>query len=192
MPASPSVQNYTIGKGIVSFQEAGSSTFIDLGNAPSFVCTTEVEKKPHYSSREGIKTKDFSAITQVGATVKFTLDEITGLNVSFHALGDQDTTVPGVITIDGLTKTEFVGELKLVGTNEIGQKVDWLGTVSLSPEGELSLITDTDEFSTITLTAEVQKDATTGAFGKWTIHDTVTPATATRVQEPVDEPVEAA
>ena len=37
MPASPNVQNYHIGKGIVTFKEAGGSTFVDLGNAPSFV-----------------------------------------------------------------------------------------------------------------------------------------------------------
>ncbi len=189
MPASPDVQNYHIGKGIVSFQEAGGSTFVDLGNAPSFVCTPAIEKKEHFSSREGIKTKDFTAITQVGATVKFTLDEITGLNLSFFALGEQDTTVPGTITIDGLSKTEFVGDLKMVGTNDIGQKVDWLGTVSFIPEGDFSLITDTDDFTTITITAEVQKDATTGGFGKWTVHDTVAPPLVRR--EPVDEPVEA-
>ena len=87
MPVSPDVQNYHIGKGIVSFKEAGgATTFVDLGNAPSFVYTPTVEKKEHFSSREGIKTKDFTAITQVGATIKVQLDEITGLNlVSLHS-----------------------------------------------------------------------------------------------------------
>ena len=107
MPTSPDVQNYHIGKGIVSFKETGGSTFTDLGNCPSFVYSPTVEKKEHFQSREGIKTKDFTAITQVGATVKFTLDEITATNLAFFALGDVDTTVPGAITINGLSKTEF-------------------------------------------------------------------------------------
>jgi len=174
MPASPDVQNYHIGKGIVSFQEEGGSTFTDLGNAPSFVYSPTVEKKEHFSSREGIKTKDFTAITQVGATVKFTLDEITATNLAFFALGEVDTTVPGAITINGLSKTEFTGDIKVVGTNDIGQKVDFVATVSFVPSGDFSFITDEDDFSVIEIEAEVQKD-TDGFFGVWTIHDTVTP-----------------
>ena len=174
MPASPDVQNYHIGKGIVSFQEEGGSTFTDLGNAPSFVYSPTVEKKEHFSSREGIKTKDFTAITQVGATVKFTLDEITATNLAFFALGEVDTTVPGAITINGLSKTEFTGELKVEGSNDIGQKVDFTATVSFVPSGDFSFITDEDDFSVIEIEAEVQKD-TDGFFGVWTIHDTVTP-----------------
>src|SRR6185436_9707614 len=92
MPASPDVQNYHIGKGIVTWKEAGGSTFVDLGNAPSFVYTPNVEKLEHFSSREGVKTKDFTPVTQVGATIKLTLDEITALNLSFFALAEIDTT----------------------------------------------------------------------------------------------------
>jgi sorbitol-specific phosphotransferase system component IIA len=174
MPVSPDVQNYHIGKGIVSFQEEGGSTFTDLGNCPSFVYSPAVEKKEHFSSREGIKTKDFTAITQIGATVKFTLDEITATNLAFFALGDVDTTVPGTITINGLSKAEFTGDIKVVGTNDIGQHVDFTATVSFVPSGDFSFITDSDDFSTIEIEAEVQKD-TDGFFGVWTIHDTVTP-----------------
>src|SRR5580765_7174405 len=133
MAASPDVHNYHIGKGIVTFKETGGSTFTDLGNAPSFIYTPTVEKKEHFSSREGIKTKDFTAITQVGATIKFTLDEITATNLAFFALGDVDTTVPGTITINGLSKAEFTGDIKVEGTNDIGQKVDFTATVSFVP-----------------------------------------------------------
>jgi len=174
MPASPDVQNYHIGKGIVSFQEEGGSTFTDLGNAPSFVYSPTVEKKEHFSSREGIKTKDFTAITQVGATVKFTLDEITATNLAFFALGEVDTTVPGAITINGLSKTEFTGDIKVVGTNDIGQKVDFVATVSFVPSGDFSFITDEDDFSVVAIASKKKKD-TDGFFGVWTIHDTVTP-----------------
>jgi hypothetical protein len=173
MPVSPDVQNYHIGKGVVSFTETGGS-LVDLGNCPSFVFSPTVEKKEHFSSREGVKTKDFTAVVSVAATVKFTLDEITAANLSFFALGDVDTTVPGAITINGLSKTEFTGELKVEGSNDIGQKIDWVGTVSFVPSGDFSFITDADDFSTIEIEAEVQKDAD-GYFGVWTVHDTVTP-----------------
>src|SRR4249919_1581694 len=136
MPTSPNVNNYHIGKGIVSFKEAGGASYVDLGNAPAFVYTPTVEKLEHFSSREGVKTKDFTAITQVGATVKLTLDEITPENLAIFMLGNLDTTVPGAITIDALKKIEYIGELTISGTNDIGQKVDWTGTVSFVPSGD--------------------------------------------------------
>jgi hypothetical protein len=166
MPTSPSVQNYHIGKGIVSFRETGSPTFVDLGNAPSFVYTPNVEKKEHFSSREGIKTKDFTAITQISATIKVTLDEITPENLAMFALGDLASDG----TITGLTKAEFTGTLKVIGTNDVGQHAGWEGDISFVPSGDFSFITDADDFSTLELEAEVQK-AVDGSFGIWTVEE---------------------
>ena len=182
MPVSPSVENYHIGKGILSFKEAGGATFVDLGNAPSFVYTPTVEKKEHFSSREGIKTKDFTAITQIGATIKVQLDEITGLNLSFFALGDIDETTPGEVTINGLSKAEFVGDIQVTGTNDIGQQVDFTATVSFIPAGDFSFITAEDDFTILELEAEVQK-GTDGFFGVWTVRDTAPGGLAARVRK---------
>src|SRR5215475_2910806 len=159
----PNVNNYHIGKGIVSFKETGQPSFVDLGNSPSFLYTPTVDKKEHFSSREGIKTKDFTAITQIGATV---------------------TVGTGLVTLSGLTKTVFTGDIKVVGTNAVGQQVDFTATVSFVPSGDFKFITDTDDFSTIEIEAEVQKNATDGSFGKWTIREIGTPpgpATVTSV-----------
>jgi hypothetical protein len=176
MATSPDVQNYHIGKGIVSFKEAGgSSTYVDLGNAPKFIYTPNVTKKEHFTSREGVKTKDFTAITQIGATIKVTLDEITGENLAMFALATVDATTPGVVTLSGLSKAEFIGDIKVVGTNDIGQQVDFDATVSFVPAGDFSFITDADDFSVIELEAEVMK-GTAGDFGVWTIRDDVPPA----------------
>jgi hypothetical protein len=169
MATSPNVVNYHIGKGIVSFKEKGASIFTDLGNSPSFIYTPTVTKKEHFSSRQGIKTKDFTAITQVGATVKFTLDEITGLNLSFFALAEMSTGTGGDLILSGLSKAEFTGEIKVVGTNDIGEHVDFDATVSFIPAGDFRFITDADDFSTIQIEAEVQKDVN-GFFGIWTVH----------------------
>jgi hypothetical protein len=183
MPASPNVQNYHIGKGIVSFKEAGgAATFVDLGNAPSFVYTPTVEKVEHFSSREGVKTKDFTAITQVGATIKMQLDEITGLNLSFFALAETDTTTPGEVVLNGLSKAEFVGDILVTGTNDIGQQVDFEATVSFVPSGDFSFITAEDEFTVIEIEAEVQKGVT-GEFGKWTVRDAPAAREAVKQQE---------
>jgi hypothetical protein len=173
MPASPNVQNYHIGKGIVSFKEDGASSFLDLGNAPSFVWTPNVEKKEHFSSREGVKVKDFTAITQTGATIKLTLDEINGENLAIFTLGELGTDTDGNVTVAAFKKTEIAGVIKVEGTNDIGQHVDYTGRISVNPTGDFSFITDADDFSTLEIEAECQKgDA--GDFGIFTIHDTTT------------------
>jgi hypothetical protein len=170
MPDSPSIQNYHIGKGICSFMEDGTSEYLDLGNAPNFEWSPKVEKKEHFSSREGVLTKDFTAITKAGATIKLTLDEINRVNIRIFTLGDLGTDVDGNTTISALKKTEIAGLIKVVGTNEIGQKVDYTGRISVIPTGSFKFITDKDDFSLLEIEAEVQKDAT-GQFGIFTIHD---------------------
>jgi hypothetical protein len=173
MPASPSIQNYHIGKGIVSFKEDGASTFLDLGNAPSFVWSPTIEKKEHFSSREGVKVKDFTAITQTGATIKITLDEINGENLAIFALGTLGTDTDGNVTVSAFKKTEIAGIIKVEGTNDIGQHVDYTGRISVNPTGDFNFITDADDFSILEIEAEVQKgDA--GDFGVFTVHDTTT------------------
>jgi len=166
----PNVNNYHIGKGVVSFKETGQPSYVDLGNSPSFIYTPTVVKKEHFSSRQGIKTKDFTAITEVGATIKFHLDEITGTNLAFFALA---TITPGtnLVTLSGLTKTVYTGDILVTGTNAIGQQVDFTATVSFVPAGDFKFVTDTDDFSVIEIDAEVQKNATDGSFGKWTIRE---------------------
>jgi hypothetical protein len=174
MPVSPNIANYHIGKGIVSFKEDGATDFLDLGNAPSFVWTPTTAKKEHFSSREGIKVKDFTAITQVGATIKFTLDEINAPNLGLFTLGEVGTAdVDGSITVSAFKKTEIVGTIKVEGTNDVGQHVDFTGRISINPTGDFSFITDADDFSTLQIEAEVQKDDTTGDFGVFTVHEPV-------------------
>ena len=136
-----------------------------------FTYTPTIEKLEHFSAREGVRTKDFTAITQAGATIAMTLDEITGLNLSFFALAEQGTDTDGNITLSGLSKTEFTGEIKVVGTNDIGQQVDFDATVSFVPAGDFSFITSEDEFTVLEIEAEVQKDAN-GNFGVWTVQGT--------------------
>ncbi len=174
MPASPSVSNYHIGKGIVSFKEEGAADFLDLGNAPSFVWTPKVEKKEHFSIREGVKVKDFTANVSVGATIKLTLDEINAPNLALFTLGELAAPdVDGSVAVSAFKKLEIVGDIKVEGTNDIGQKVDFTGRISINPSGDFSFISDKDDFSMLEIEAEVQRDDTTGDFGVFTVHEAV-------------------
>jgi hypothetical protein len=185
MPVSPSIQNYHIGKGIVSFKEDGATAFLDLGNAPSFIWTPTIAKKEHFSSREGIKVKDFTAITQVGATIKMTLDEINAPNLGIFTLGEVGAPdVDGSVAVSAFKKTEIAGIIKVEGTNDVGQHVDFTGRISVNPSGDFKLITDSDDFTTLEIEAEVQKDDTTGDFGVFTVHEPAGGLTTHKVRAP--------
>jgi len=90
--ASPDTALYFVGKGKLFFDRwtaANASTGErDLGNAPSFVVTPNVEQLEHYSSRTGIRSKDHEVDVQQSLNVKFSLDEISVDNLALVLYGD--------------------------------------------------------------------------------------------------------
>jgi len=91
---SPSTDNYTLGKGVVYFDQLISSVFQgerDLGNAPAFTFSIALEKLEHFSSRGGLRAKDKEIISQITPSVAFTLDEINKENIALLTLGDIST-----------------------------------------------------------------------------------------------------
>lgn len=89
---APSTDNYLVGKGKVyfdRFDDDGNSTGeLDLGNDPSFALTPDNEMLEHFSSMEGIKKKDKSAVIASNLNGKFTLDEINIDNLAIALYGD--------------------------------------------------------------------------------------------------------
>jgi len=171
MTTSPNADNYSIPTGYATFKPKGSSDpAYDLGNIINFSISNEITKKDHFKNRGGRRTKDKTFITQVGATVKFTLDEITAKNVALFALGTVEENSDSTVTIDGLSNTDFEGTLKVIGDNEVGTQLDWEGVVSFTPSGDFSFIKDNDDVNQIAIEASVQQDTILG-FGKWTIRE---------------------
>jgi hypothetical protein len=85
---SPLVDMYYIGKGVVSIQLEGESTYRDVGNVPVFEFTPDITTLPHYSSRYGVRSKDLEVITEKNAEINITLDEFTYENLMLALLGD--------------------------------------------------------------------------------------------------------
>jgi hypothetical protein len=152
-----SVDNYFIGKGIVSFTPNGGSKR-DLGNAPTLELTPNIEKLDHFSSRSGVRVKDRSIVLEKSMTVRLVLEEWTQENLLLALLGDVDSGGD----IDIFATNAIDGTLELVGTNEIGKQFTLTCKVSFIPSGTLGFITD--EWGQIELTGEVLLD--NGSFGK--------------------------
>jgi hypothetical protein len=100
---------YTIGKGKLLFKAAGQTNYRDLGNAPDFKLATGIEKKDHYSSREGTKTKDAQAVIQQTATGSCTLDDLLDDNLKDYIMSNAITSVAQ--TAGSITDQDVLAEL---------------------------------------------------------------------------------
>jgi len=148
---------YYVGRGIVSFDRYvdGLPTGMrDLGNCPRFDLTPATEELPHYSSREGLKTKDKVVVLSAEATIPFTLDEYDLDNIVLAVLGEKlDET-----TVALLRDPEVEGHLRFVGNPAAGPtfQVD-LWSVQLKPTSPIPFISD--EWGIVEFEASIQNDA---------------------------------
>lgn len=159
---SPNVNNYQIPKGDVYFTPAGGERR-HMGNAPAAELTLDVETLEHFSSRTGVRTKDFTAVTGKTGTLALTLDEITKENLRIALLGGAvSTDTEGNYSFEIGTVSEVNGRVEIIGTNDIGPKYSFdFPSVTFTPSGALGFISD--EYNNIELEGEVL--AVEGSFG---------------------------
>jgi len=145
MATSPNVKNYYIGKGKVFFRKSGDSDFRDVGNAPVFELAPNITKLDHFSSRQGVKTKDRSVVTEKSATLNVTLDEWTIENLQLALLGDEPEQVSSANNrvFNIFAASQIDGEIRFVGTNDIGDRFQMdLGIVSFVPGKSVNPISE--------------------------------------------------
>jgi hypothetical protein len=122
----PSTESYNLGRGIVYFAEIDDTTglpkaYRDLGNAPEFSITQEVETLPHQSSRGGLRVTDKEVTISQTASISLTLDEINFENLasflSGNTSGTSDSDTAGHLnpTYAGVTERALIdpGEVVL-------------------------------------------------------------------------------
>ena len=66
----------TLGRGIVSFRPDGEVGYIDLGNAPTFNISQEVETLEHWTSRRATRVRNRNIVTSQKANFSITLDDL--------------------------------------------------------------------------------------------------------------------
>lgn len=168
MTTSPSTNNYYVGKATISWQAGGVGDFRDLGNVPECEFSFNVNKLDHFSSRTGVKSKDKSVVIEKSATIRMVLEEITAANMALALGGTVYTDSDGNLSFGLMSENAQEGVLKIIGTNEIGQKVNWIGTVSFSPSGSFNPISE--EWGSVEATGEILVDAL-GNFGIFTVKE---------------------
>jgi len=166
---SPNTGNYSIGKGYFSFKRESEPDFRHLGNSPGAEFTATIENLEHFSSMEGVKSKDLVIVLQKGGELVLTLEEFTAQNLGLALLGDVNEGAAGGPEVQIFSANAVSGELKFTATNEVGPRWDyhWYN-VSFIPSGAINPISD--EFNSMELTAQVlvagaDDSAHAGQFG---------------------------
>ena len=170
---SPNVDNYYVGKGIVSVKFTDSSQgptdddYVDMGNVTSMSFTPKITKLDHFSSRQGIKKKDLSVATVLEAEIKMVAEEFTARNIQMALLASFSESPSGSnenVVLDIFTEPLRKCAFKFVGTNSVGPQWTFeFPVVVLTPTGALDTISD--EWGKIELTGDVLADPNTGLFG---------------------------
>lgn len=165
MPASPNVENYYVGKGVVSFKKDGDDDFRDLGNVPEFEFTPTIENLEHFSSRQGVRTKDRTVVLEKSGTVRLVMEEWTAANLALAVLGEIETDTSGREVIEIFGTNAVSGELKFTGTNEVGSRFEWhFLKVDFIPGSSVSPISE--EWGTLEINGEIATVG--GSFGTLT------------------------
>lgn len=173
MPASPNTVNYFEGTGILKFTPTGGVER-DLGNIVSFEITPAVERRDHFSKRQGTRKKDRSVVTQQSATAVIVMDEITAENLRLLLMSEVVENTDGTNTLRILSISEITGALTFEGTNDIGNKFDGnFPSVSFGPSGSFSPISDGDDWGQLEVTCELlSTEYTDGSTDFGTITET--------------------
>ncbi|MCK1668623.1 hypothetical protein [Bradyrhizobium sp. 153] len=144
-PTSPSILNYTIGKGIASLKrlDLAEADFTPMGNCPAFEFTPDLETLDHFSSMAGVKSKDRTVVISKSGTLKITAEEWTTRNMAIALLGSTSTNSAGQTVIDIFSENSIPCEVKFTGTNDVGQKYEWhFLRVEFVPSSAISPISD--------------------------------------------------
>jgi hypothetical protein len=165
---SPDVDAYSVFKGIVKWKGVNDVAYRDVGNAPMFDFTPTVAAIDHFSSRGGVKKKDKKITSELSASLKLQLDEMTPENLKLHMMGTDLDSAGDKFSV--LTQAEVLGAVRLIGTNDIGIRVQIdFPNVSFTPSNALALIGDV--VAVMELTGDVTADEN-GSFG--VVHTNIT------------------
>jgi hypothetical protein len=161
---SPNVENYAVGKGVVwiKFLDApADADFVDIGDVSEVEFTPNIEKLDHFSSREGVKSKDRSVVLSKSGELRLVMSEMTARNLSILLMGNA-VVAGNQATIDIFSTNVRVAAVRFVGANEIGPK--WTVNhprVEFSPGSSINWISE----EWLTLEAKGEVLSVDGSFG---------------------------
>jgi hypothetical protein len=168
LPVAPSPNNYFIGKGIATIKRDGQTTFKDMGNCPEFEFSPKTDTLDHFSSREGVKTKDKTVVVSKGGELRILMEENTPENLGLLICGSVDYSNPASPKVNIFDLNATGAEVRFYATNEVGPKWDGVFPgVDFLPSGSFQPISN--EWGQLEITGEIR--TVDSSFGYWQLRD---------------------
>jgi hypothetical protein len=147
------VDNIPIGKGKVFWKPEGADEYRLVGNVPEFEFTPTIERLDHFSSMEGVRTKDKSAVIEKSAQLRMLMEEWIPQNLALMLIGE--TAIDnGVATIQIMSEEAIRGAIYFLATNAVGPRWDFdLPVVEFTPTASINPISE--EWGNMEVTGEV-------------------------------------
>jgi hypothetical protein len=179
---SPNVGNYVVGRGIGYVKLIPPSlnpdvNYVDCGNITEFTFQVKPTRLDHYSSRIGVRKKDFVTVTEVAATLTVIMEEFTARNLGFAVLGVSAESPPGTHVVNILQEPLIYAAFQFVSTNAVGPQ--WTYTFPsclFTPSKAISLLpAGSGSWGTLDFECDVLFDEVTGSFGTGVATDILSP-----------------
>ena len=148
---------YTLGRGKLTFEADGTNGFLDLGNAPELNISLDIETLEHYSSQSGLKVKDAEIVMQQDVTASFVLDRP---NVDNLRMFFMSTAITDVVQSSGSLVNEAI-TARLDKWVEIGYRS--LSSVVVASDGDSITYTLATDYE-LDVTAGLIRALSTGAI----------------------------
>lgn len=169
------------GRGILYIAEwsgttpPGDDDYTEVGNCPSFEAEPSIERRPHYSSREGLRTRDLNPVIQAEYNFSFDCDEISAKNLARFFIGTLNEAT-GVIA--GLQNADKEFALKFVSNNPVGPNAIYkFWRCTIGPNGPIQLIGD--DYAVMSFSGEGLADVANHASSPYFDIEYVTTTTTT-------------
>jgi hypothetical protein len=171
-----------VGRGIgyvklVSPSYQTDADYVDCGNITEFTFQVKPTRLDHYSSRVGVRKKDFVVVTEVAATLTLTMEEFTARNLAFATLGAPVESPTGTYSISILSHPLIYAAFKFVSTNIVGPQWTYVFPLCIfTPSKAISLLpTGSGTWGALDFETDVLFDDVSGTFGTASATDILSP-----------------
>jgi hypothetical protein len=119
----PSIKEISLGGGFIEIAELGATgqpgAFRDLGTTQEVTVTVNTESYEHSTPHDGAPAQDLSVIIDSGASLTFSMDNMSAENMALFLLGTASAyTNPGIAGVT-ISVIALDGQLQLGGTYQI-------------------------------------------------------------------------
>lgn len=149
----PDTGDYSLGRGVIYIAEIDTTTgkpndagWEDLGNAPEFSTSVDVETLEHVSSRGGLAVTDKEVVLSQTLNIAFTLDELRFQNIARFLSGDsvsEPDVNPAVAGFGPIVQTSVAGITALGRWYDITDGVNQTGVRVMDIDATLLTVNET-------------------------------------------------